>query len=371
MSIKRNILLNPGPVTTTNSVKMAQVVPDICPREKDFGRLLNSISKDLTNLSGNNLDYVTILFGGSGTAGLDATINSVVAPKSKILVINNGAYGKRMAEIATTYSIDLHELKFRWNEIADTKEIEKVLKKDKKIQYVAVVHHETTTGILNPLKKIGNLAKKYKKTFIVDAISSFGGIPFNINECNIDFMVSVANKCLQGMPGICFVVCKKKELEKLKNYPKRSYYLNLFEQYQFFRDKQEMRFTPPVQIAYSLRKAIDELLEEGIHNRCKRYVRNFKVLKEGIAKLGFHTLLKPEHESRLLITVKYPKHPNFRFEELHDRLYAKGFTIYPGKIGALQTFRLAVIGDLKVNDIDNFLVALDIVMDEMKINLIN
>lgn len=369
MRPKRTILLNPGPVTTTDTVKMAQVVPDICPREKEFGNLLVSISDDITGIANGAQDYITILFGGSGTAGLDAAINSVVPPKKKILVVNNGAYGERMTEIARAYSIDISELKFKSTEAPDLNKIEEVLKKDDKIKCVAVVHHETTTGLLNPVEEIGRLVKKYGKVFIVDAISSFGGIPFNIKELGADFMISVPNKCIQGMAGICFVVCKKNELEKIKDYPRKSFYLNLYDQYAFFRDKGEMRFTPPVQTAYALRMAIDEFLEEGAANRYKRYKENWKALKKGVEDLGFKALLKPDQESHLLITLLYPIHSNFDFYKLHDSLYEKGFTIYPGKIGTMDTFRLANMGALNHNDINNFLAALKIVLGEMGVKL--
>ena len=371
MQPKRTILLNPGPVTTTLTVKMAQVVPDICPREKEFGQLLASISNDITGIADGNKDYIAVLFGGSGTAGLDATINSVVPPKKKVLVINNGAYGERMAEIARAYNIDISELRFKPTDVPDLNKIEEVLKKDDKIECVTLVHHETTTGLLNPVKKIGKLVKKYGKVFIVDAISSFGGVPFSIKELNIDFMISVPNKCLQGMAGVCFVICKKNELEKIKNYPKRSFYLNLYDQYAFFRDKSEMRFTPPVQTAYALRRAIDEFLEEGAANRYRRYTENWKTLKKGVENLGFTVLLKPHEESHLLITLLYPGHSNFDFNKLHDRLYEKGFTIYPGKIGTKGTFRLATMGALNYNDINNFLDNLKKVIKEMGLKLKN
>lgn len=368
MRPKRTILLNPGPVTTTYSVKMAQVVPDICPREKEFGKLLASISSDIIKIAHGSKDYAAVLFGGSGTAVMDATLNSVAPLNKKILVINNGAYGDRMAKIARAYSIDVVELKFKWNELPDLSRIDEILRNDNAIECVAIVHHETTTGLLNPVEKIGGIAKKYGKLFVVDAISSFGGIPIDIKKFQIDFLMSVSNKCLQGLPGISFVVCRKRELEKIKNYPRRSFYLSLYDQYECFRDNQEFRFTPPVQAVYALRKAIDEFLEEGAEKRFSRYKKNWLALREGVQKLGFEILLKPEQEAHLLITVLYPKDPSFDFMELHDRLYKRGFTIYPGKIG-IGTFRLANIGDLDAKDISDFLAELKSVIKEMGVKL--
>lgn len=364
--MERKILLTPGPATTSDSVKEAQVVPDICPREKEFGNLLVSISTDLTKIAGGDEEYTGVLFGGSGTAGMDAALSSIV--NGKVLIINNGAYGKRFVDIAKAYSIKFKEIVFNWNEEIDLKKIENELSNDKEIKYIAVIHHETTTGILNPIKEIGALAKKYNCVFIVDAISSFAGIPFNVKECNIDFMISTSNKCIQGMPGICFIVSKKVELEKLKNYPKKSFYLNLYVNYDYFRQNKQTPFTPPVQTIYALRKAIDEFFQEGAENRHRRYMENNKVLVEGMEKLGFKKALKNIKESGLLTTFWEPVDENYSFEKMHDLAYKNGFTIYPGKIRE-KTFRLANIGDINSNDIRNFLKVMDEVIKEMNLTL--
>ncbi|MCI5145023.1 MAG: aminotransferase class V-fold PLP-dependent enzyme, partial [Candidatus Electrothrix sp. AR3] len=194
MHIKRNILLNPGPATTTDSVKLAQVVPDICPREQEFGALMRSVTEDLTAIAGGNEKYTTVLFGGSGTAAMDAVINSVAPPEKKILIINNGAYGERMVKIAQAYQIEYIDLQCPWDTLPDIKKITAALQQHPDIAVVSMVHHETTTGILNPIQKIGALVKQYEKVFVVDTISSFAGIPFDIRECQIDFMMSTSNK---------------------------------------------------------------------------------------------------------------------------------------------------------------------------------
>lgn len=367
--IKRKILLNPGPATTTDTVKYAQIVPDICPREKEFGDLMESISNDLTKIAGGDKNYTCVLFGGSGTAAMEAVINSVVPPNKKILIINNGAYGERMVEIAKAYNIDYINLKFECEKLPKLDKIENALKNDLEIACVSMVHHETTTGLLNPIKDIGKLAKKYNKVFIVDTISSFAGVPIDIKKFNIDFMFSTSNKCIQGMAGVCFIICKEEELEKTKTYPKRSVYLNLYEQYNYFKKYHQMRFTAPVQVMYALRKAIDEFLEEGYENRIARYTKNWEVLRKGIEKIGFEILTQPEDESHLLITLLYPKDPNFDFDKLHDKLYEKEFTIYPGKLGKKTTFRLANMGAIDYKDIEKFLTTLKETLDEMGVKL--
>lgn len=369
MKIKRNILLNPGPATTTDTVKMSQVVPDICHREKEFRKLLQSICDDLTKIAGGDEDYTTVLFAGSGTASQDSVVNSVVAPEKKILIINNGAYGERMVKIAKIYSIPYVELASEWDSLPDLKKLEEELKKDDQIGYVAIVHHETTTGLLNPVKEIGDIANKYNCIFIVDTISSFAGIPFDIKDYQIDFMMSTSNKCIQGMAGVCFVICKKDELEKTKDYPKKSFYLNLYNQYNYFKEKQQLPFTPPVQVFYALRQAIDEFLEEGAEKRHKRYLKSWKTLVKGMENLGFKRLLKDEVESHILTTFLEPNDINYNFDKMHDLLYERGFTIYPGKIGKKNTFRLANLGSIDYKDIENFLEALKEVLDKMGVKL--
>ena len=225
--IKRNILLNPGPATTTDSVKRALVVPDICPREKEFCEVVREIRTDLVKIAGGDETYTCILFAGSGTSVMDAAINSVVPPDKKIAIINNGAYGERMVKIAQAYSLDLVEIKYDPGAKIDLSEVSETLKKDDQIACLAMVHHETTTGLLNPIKEVGKIVKENDCIFIVDTISSFAGVPIDIKDCRIDFMMSTSNKCIQGMAGVAFIICKKAELEKLKDYPSRSYYLNL------------------------------------------------------------------------------------------------------------------------------------------------
>lgn len=223
--------------------------------------------------------------------------------------------------------------------------------------------------MLNPVKEIGAIAKQYNCTFIVDAISSFGGIKFSIDDYHIDFMISTANKCLQGMAGVGFVICRKGELERIKNYPKRSFYLDLYAQYDFLEKYKQTRFTPPVQTIYALRKAIDEFFSEGALNRYKRYMKNWETLTQGMEKLGFKRLLKDEDESHLLTAFLDPKNPNYDFKKMHDLMKKRGYIIYPGKIGKKNTFRLGNLGAIDHKDIHSFLKNLEEVMKTMNLKL--
>ena len=308
-----------------------------------------------------------MLLGGSGTAGVESCLSSAVNPEKKLLIVNNGAYGKRMVEIAQTYEIDFVELKCEWDRIPNLDLIKETIEKEN-IGTIAVVHHETTSGILNPVKKIGILAKQYRCCLIVDAISSFAGLCFDVKDYNIDFMISSSNKCIQGMAGISFVICNKKELDKIKSYKKKSFYLNLYDQYNYLEKNKQMRFTPPVQTIYALRQAIDEFLEEGAENRQKRYFDSWNVLVQGLKEIGFKLLLDEKIQSKILTSIVEPKNSNFDFNLLHDLLYDRDFTIYPGKIGNMDTFRVANLGAINSEDISNFLIVLKDSLKEMGIN---
>jgi 2-aminoethylphosphonate aminotransferase len=355
--VARKILLNPGPATTTDSVKQAMVVEDICPREKDFGKLLDSIKDDLVKVVQGGADYIAALFTASGTGGLEAAITSAVPKGKKLLVVDNGAYGARMANIATTFGIDVVLYKMAYGDYPDVDHIEKLLKENNDVSHLAVVHHETTTGMLNPVQEICDIAKKNNVEVIVDCMSSYAGIPIDIRKWDAAYLISSSNKCIQGMPGMVFVIFKKSLLPGLKN-QKRSFYFDLYSQYVGFEKTGQMQFTPPVQVAYALRQAIDEYFAEGEINRWNRYQENWEVLCGGLKKLGFEFLLPDEIQSKILLAIKEPSSSRYNFDAMHDYLYQQGYTIYPGKGAKEATFRLSVLGDLYTRDIENFLTAL-------------
>lgn len=355
--MKRNILLNPGPATTTDTVKAALVVPDICPREEEFVQVLSEIRRDLVKIAGGDDTYTTVLFAGSGTAVMDSVINSVVPENRKVAVIVNGAYGERFVAIAGSYAIPCVPVRFDWGSPIDLAVVEEVLKQDRTICCLVLVHHETTTGILNPLNETGALAKRYQCTFIVDAISSYAGVPIDIRASGADFLLSTSNKCIQGMAGIAFVICKNDALEAIKGYRKRSFYLDLHSQYQYLETTGQTPFTIPVQVAYALQQAIREYFEEGGAERYQRYNENYTMLRSGLLSLGFSLLLTEELESHILLTVLEPDDPRFDFTRMHDFLYGRGFTIYPGKLRE-RSFRLSVMGAIYPEDIRAFLQAL-------------
>jgi 2-aminoethylphosphonate aminotransferase len=357
--VKRNILLNPGPATTTDSVKYAQVVPDICPRETEFGDLMEYVSTELTRLVAETEHYTTVLFGGSGTAAVESILSSVVDDEV-VVIINNGAYGKRMCEIAEAYDLNFLEFNSPADDGIDLIALEKLIQNSsRKISHLAVVHHETTTGLLNDIESIGAICRKHHIDMIVDAMSSFAAIPIQMDKMNISFMAASSNKNLQGMAGVAFVIANKSKLESIQHKKPRNYYLNLYAQYKFFSKTRQMRFTPPVQTLYALKQAINELKQEGIKGRYERYTRSWETLIAGITRLGLNYIVPEKHHSKILTSILEPDCNGYDFNEMHDYFYSQGFTIYPGKLEESNTFRIANIGDITYKDIQDFLKLLE------------
>lgn len=355
MNIKRNVLLNPGPSTTTDTVKMAQVVPDICPREKEFAGLMKGLREDLVKIvHGKNEDYTSVLFCGSGTINIDVCLNSLLPEGKKILVVNNGAYSTRAVEICEFYGMPHIDLKFPVDERPDLAKVEEILKNNPDIALVHTTHNETGTGILNPIREIGALAHKYGAIFTVDTTSTYAMRPINVYEDNIDFCMASAQKGLMAMTGLSFVVGRTAIIEESKNYPKRSYYCNLFLQYDYFEKTGEMHFTPPVQTVYATIQALKEYFEEGEEAKWARHTRVFEAIHKGLDELGFKDVIKRDEQAGLVVSAVYPNDSNWDFEKVHDYCYERGFTIYPGKISTTNTFRLCALGAIDEEDIVEF-----------------
>lgn len=356
--IRREVLLNPGPATTTDSVKYAQVQSDICPREYEFGDLMEWCATELTKIVADPEEYTTVMFGCSGTGADEAMVCSVVPENGKLLVIDNGSYGNRIAKIAGVHKLNYDVFTSSTYEPIDLTALEKKIA-DGKYTHLAGVYHETTTGLLNPIKEICQIAKKYNMVTIFDAVSAYAGIPMNMKDIGVDFIASTSNKNIQGMAGVGFVVCNKKALEATKDIPIRNYYLNLWDQYQYFQKTHQTRFTPPVQTFYALRQAIIEAQVETIEARAQRYTDCWKVLVETVKKLGLKMLVAEENQSHLITAILEPESPKYSFEALHDFAKKYEFTIYPGKLGNINTFRIANIGDIQPYEMKAFCVKLE------------
>ena len=358
--VKRNILLNPGPATTTDTVKLAMVVPDICPRELEFGELTLSVRNDLIKAAYGEKNHTCVMLTSSGTGGVEACLTSVVPHDKKVLILNNGAYGERMQKICDAYGIGQIKYNATWGKVLDVASIEQVLEIHRdEISHIAFIHHETTVGILNPLSEISKLAQKYNVEIIVDAMSSFAGMRIDVEKDNIHYLVSSSNKCIQGMAGISFVIANKTSLLKTKEIKARNFYFNLLENHLYLEKNKQFLFTPPVQTLYALRQAINEYFDEGPENRFVRYASMYEIMKKKVLELGFKFLVDEKDHAKLLTAIMDPESPNYSFNEMHDYLFEHGFTIYPGKVGNINTFRLSNIGAIYPKDIENFLVVFE------------
>lgn len=370
IKIKRNILLNPGPATTTDSVKMAQVVPDICPREKEFASMMKKMREDLVRIVHGDLNkYTSVLFCGSGTLNIDVCINSLLPAEKKVLIINNGAYSTRAAEVCEYYNLPFIDLKFPVDELPDLSIVEQTLKENPDIALVHTTHNETGTGILNPIREIGALVHRYGAVFTVDTTSTYAMRPIDIEKDNIDFCMASAQKGIMAMTGLSFVIGNTEIIRKSAQYPKRSYYCNLYLQYHFFETTGEMHFTPPVQTIYAARQAIDEYFAEGEQAKWQRHLSVFEAIHEGLDRLGFQDMIKRELQAGLVVSVKYPDDANWNFEKVHDYCYERGFTIYPGKISTQNTFRLCALGAITAKDIEDFFVVLEEALNAYNIKI--
>lgn len=345
------LLLTPGPLTTSDRVKKAMMT-DWCTWDKDYNQqIVQKIRQELLDIARVSHDnYTTVLLQGSGTYSVEAAISCCVKPTEKLLIVANGAYGERIGEIADYHSINHHIIELEETQIVSPELVEKALLEDSEITHVAVVHCETTTGILNPIEKIAPVVKKHGKVFIVDAMSSFGGIPISVEELGIDVLISSANKCIQGVPGFGFIILKKSILKASKGVS-RSLSLDIYEQCTTM-DKGEgkWRFTSPTHVVRAFAEALAELKESGgVEARYERYKQNNKNLIEGMKAAGYTPLLPSDIQSPIITSFIYP-YADFSFENFYYTLKEKGFVIYPGKISKHDTFRIGNIGDVFPED---------------------
>lgn len=368
LNIKRNVLLNPGPATTTDTVKMAQIVPDICPREKEFADRMAQFRKDILGVvHADPNEYTSVLFCGSGTICIDVCVNSLLPEGRKMLIVDNGAYSSRAAEVCRCYGLPHIDLKSSVYDIPDIKTIEEALEADPDIAVVYCCHHETGTGVLNPIREIGAAAHRHGAILIADTTSSLGMIPIDVERDNIDFCMASAQKGIMAMTGLSFVIGKTAEVVKSKDYPVRSFYCNLYLQYAGFEKNGEMRFTPPVQTVYAALQGLKEYYEEGETPKYERHLRVNKAIHEGLDKLGLKEAIRPEIQSGLVVSVLYPEDPRWDFGKVHDYCYERGFTIYPGKISTSDTFRLCSLGAIDENDIKDFFAVFTEALDKLGI----
>lgn len=344
-------LLTPGPLTTSSTVKEAMLI-DHCTWDNDYKQITQEIRTKLLNLAHVSAkEYTAVLMQGSGSFGVESVLSSMLRPDDHLLLCVNGAYGQRMADMCERYEVETTIYATAENQIPDAKEVERIVADHPSISAIAMVHSETTSGILNDLSGIGAFAKQHDLLFIVDAMSSFGGIDIDFVSLDIDFLISSSNKCIQGVPGFSFVIAKRKELEE-RNGSSKTLSLDLYEQYKVMEDHGgKWRFTSPTHTVLAFQQALKELEEEGgIQARNIRYAVNNRLLREEMATIGYEPFIK-DNQGPFITSFMYPDDPTFDFNHFYHYLKQHGFVIYPGKINHHDCFRIGNIGDIYPEDI--------------------
>ncbi|WP_410211080.1 2-aminoethylphosphonate--pyruvate transaminase [Aquirhabdus sp.] len=360
------LLLTPGPLSTSATVKAA-MLRDWCTWDAEYNNLIQDIRTRLVALAtANTTDYTAVLMQGSGSFSVESVLGSVVPHSGRLLIIANGAYGERMVQMATRMQIAISVLRVSELDRPTPELVAERLLQESDITHVACVHCETTTGMLNPVQEIGSVVKDAGKIWIVDAMSSFAGLPIDVADWDIDFLISSANKCIQGVPGFGFVISKRKTLLECAGIA-RSVSLDLFDQWQTMEQQNgKWRFTSPTHVVHAFYQAMLELEQEGgITARHARYQENQRLLVDGMLALGFKLVVENlAWHSPIITTFRYPQIENFSFSHLYEQLKTHGFVIYPGKVTDLDCFRIGNIGEVYPADIKLLLMAMkDVCID--------
>jgi 2-aminoethylphosphonate-pyruvate transaminase len=358
------ILLNPGPANTTASVKQALVVDDLCHREPECFEMMRRCRERLVALSGAGPDFTAVLFAGSGTAAVEAAIASAVPAGKALLVVDNGVYGDRMARIARAHGVATHVVESDIFTPVDPAAVEQALRAHADVSHVALVHHETTTGLLNPVADVTRVANRLGRRVIVDAMSSLFGERLDVAQDGIDFVTASANKCLQGIPGVSFVVARRAAVEALAGAAPRSVYLDLHGHYAS-QEQDNTPFTPAVQVLHAMEQALVELDAEGVKRRLERYADNARVLRNGLGRLGLEILVPERARSNILTTFGLPA--GVGYDALHDAMKRRGYIIYAGQ-GPLKSyaFRVANMGTLTPADMERVVAAFTASFEELR-----
>jgi 2-aminoethylphosphonate-pyruvate transaminase len=342
------ILLNPGPANTSPRVRAALQTPDLCHREPEFFEVMRECRQRLVGLLGIERTFAAVLFTGSGTAAVEAALTSVVPRERSVLVVDNGVYGDRMLRICRAAGITAEVLSYDFTTPVNPDDVARRLRAHPEISHVSIVHHETTTGLLNPVARVADVAAAAGRRLIVDATSSLFGEPLDLAHPGIDFATASANKCLQAIPGVSFVLGRRTALEALADRPARSVYLDLH-QHWVTQERDNTPFTPAVQVLHAMREALLELGDEGLKARIARYAENCRVLRQGMAAFGFEILVPEGARSTILTTFRLK--PGLTYDALHDAMKRRGYIIYAGQ-GQIRTyaFRVSNMGTLTPAD---------------------
>ena len=348
---KQYKLLTPGPLTTTDTVKQVMLF-DHCTWDDDYKQITQSIRAQLLELAHVSApDYTAVLMQGSGSFGVESVLTSVIGPDEKLLIAANGAYGLRMAEICRHAGIAFTLYEQDNDKRPDPAVVADHLAQDPAITHVSMVHGETTSGILNDVAAVGKVVKAAGKIFIVDAMSTVGGVDVPVADWGIDFLISSANKCIQGVPGFSFILAKRAELEDSQG-KARSLALDLYDQWKTMEVDGKWRFTSPTHVVLAFAQALKELKAEGgVPARYARYDENQRLLAENLSAMGFRPYLDTKVQGPIITTFHYPEGAKFTFRQMYDYIKKRGYVLYPGKVMEAETFRVGNIGEIYPGDI--------------------
>ncbi|MGE7469459.1 2-aminoethylphosphonate--pyruvate transaminase [Bosea sp. NPDC003192] len=362
------LLLTPGPLTTSKAVKEA-MVHDWGSRDATFVGINKAVMDELPKVIHGGSDFVTVPMQGSGTFAVEAMLTTFVPRDGTVLVLINGAYGqraRRILEIAGR-GVVVHET--AEDMPPDLTEVDRLLGANAAISHVFAVHCETTSGIRNPIEAIATLVKRHGRRLLIDSMSAFGALPLDSRDVHFDAVAASSNKCIQGVPGLGFVIARKSALSETKGNA-TTLVLDLHDQHAAFERTGQYRFTPPIHVIVAFRAALQEFWAEGgVAGRGDRYAENARILIEGMQELGFRTLLPAARQAPIIITFHMPEDKRFVFQRFYDALKDAGYVIYPGKLTVADSFRIGCIGALGAQDMRNFVATVSSVLDEMGVGL--
>ncbi|MBL6616014.1 MAG: 2-aminoethylphosphonate--pyruvate transaminase [Reyranella sp.] len=359
------LLLTPGPLTTSAGVKQA-MVHDWGSRDVNFLGINKMVLEKLVELAGGQGTHTTVPIQGSGTFAVEAMITTFVPKSGKLLVLINGAYGQRALKIAQIAGRATASLETPEDTPPDLAKLDGMLREDKAISHVFAVHCETTSGILNPIAEVASLVHQHGRRLLVDSMSAFGALEIDARTVRYDALAASSNKCLEGVPGLGFVICRDEALAECRGNA-TTLVLDLFDQAEAFAKTGQYRFTPPIHVIVALGKAIEEhAAEGGVAGRGRRYRENAKVLIDGMRAMGFRTLLADRLQAPIIVTFHMPTDPKFVFQRFYDSLKDRGYVIYPGKLTVADSFRIGCIGRLYPEHLKGALAAVREVLDEMR-----
>jgi len=356
---KRKMLFSPGPVLTSDRVKASLIHPDLCHRRPDFEQILRRARANILQLLGADKSYTAVVISGSGTAANETALSSIIKDSDEVLLIKNGEFGERLQDILNCYRLHVHVLEYPWGSPPELGDVTRNLAENKNIRWVCMVCHETSTGMLNPVRQVGELTHEFQRRFYVDCVSAVGGEDVNLMRDHIDACSGVPNKAIGGLPGVGFVVARRSSIPALEEVGRRNIYLNLQKHVETADLNEQTPNTPSVTMIVALDEALQELLDEGLENRIQRYRECAKLIRAGVRKLNLRILV-PDHLASNTVTSAFLP-DGIQVDEFIDEMDRQGYVVYPGKrhLHQQNMFQIANMGQIQAQDCREFMGVLD------------